>query len=1797
MKPTNPIGHFFVLFAGAVFTLLAGCSGTSDSKRNAGDGGSADPAPAAIRFDPTVARIPAPSKSLTLGTDWQPPAPTRTPNVELKPRVKPKRHWGAPVQTISEHPSDTEIRRLRFFPEPLRPVPGTSEPAESDALAAALRQSGKNEQRDIALEHFVEMYPASRWTPGLHLNLGTRAFRQGYFQSALTHWMATWESAKAGTDDVSISTANLGLAEAARMNARIGRLREVESLLVQVRGRALSPSAYKKLRDASEGAFMMRHEPGLSFRCGPYALMNVAKAQQVDLSTKSRIAFLEKTQSPATGFSIPEVQRMAVDLGMKLRIAKREPGAPVIVPSVVHWKVGHFGALIREVKGGFLLKDPTFGEDMAIKASALDREASGYFIVPAGPLPPGWSPASEKETAQLYGKGYAKVLDNATREGDHMVAGLCQGNRGFSEPGMDMNKAMAAYRFHTMDASLYVEDTPISHSAAYGPDVRIKLKYTEAGDDVEFTGTSFGSFHTSWSDSYYRAEYQYVTGDVNSPVTVVVPAHEPNMPDDGEQQEGAGFLHQGNSRDYYEHVLEQDEDVASPPIHLLSRVVDPQGNEVDVEYDETLPTRIAQLVDATGLATVFHYDYPDWEYLVTSIDDPYGRVATFTYAMVAGTPALQSTQDPYGITSSFAYDSTTGKLASMTTPYGTSTFKSTESFIQQDATPPDGYARLRYLEATDPLGQTEHIEFNINASTGVGDGLESPQPNSSVISFSPSFNNYRNTFYWDKVAWRAAPMDYSKARLYHWLHKDENVVSGRLESERAPFETRIFYNYGAQPNTWTVGSLGLPIAVGRVVPDATGTNQTRAFKATYDTGGNILSVTDPLGRKTAFSYNSGLDITQVQQSVGTSSWETISSATYGSGAPTHRPVTVTDGSGQTSSFTYSATTGQVLTVTNAKSEVTTFTYGMNSATADYGRLVSVSGAVPGGDRSFTYDGYGRLRTSTDSDGYSLTFDYDALDRLRTVTYPDGSTEQLEYADHSLVASKDRQGRWTRHMYNQLMQRVVTQDPLLRTTQFEWCGCGELRRFIDANNNITEWQRDEASRVIKKVNPDATFETFTYDIAGRLSTAVNTAGQTVTYKYAIDDQLIKQDYSDTATPDVTFAYDSHYARPTSRQDGAGTTAFTYQPYNGATYGAGQLALVDGPLADDTQKFTYDELSRLKRLQIVDDTTHTTATWSEEYTFDSRGRVTTVANSLGSSTIGFVGQSSRPSSVTLPNGMQTQYDYFTNTGDFLLKQIKNLSSGATPSVISQFDYTYGPDRSIATWKEDQGSGAKTWAYGYDDAGQLIKADQRDASNTLLQSLSYGYDKAGNRTQAADGATAPKNYDTNNLNQLLSERDFGPTTFAGFTDEAATVKVNGTPAKVTSTDGGAPFHFESLVEFDAGTNTVVVEAKDGQNNTRTKTYAVTTTGTSTKYEYDVKGNLRFEKQPNGTIIREYQWDEQNRLIKSIFGTHESDYDYDAASRRWRITEKEGGTQTKQETFVWCSSTICQKRSGLTVERNYLSGGFQEGTSTYITTADHLGSAREVIGSDGATVASRLSYDPWGSGTTVGSGATPDFTYTGHYYDKATGLNLAQYRVYDGRRGRWLSPDPSGLNGGLNLYGYANESPVNFVDPSGLEPWWVILDESGALDDASGGGLGLLDNIPLFPGMPGSPTLGDAVQATGVAGCSSKRGRIAGRIMGGVVLASAGGGPSEVVYHKHHVFPQEFATQFQEMGIDIHKWTLEMPANVHREVHSAGWNADWEAFLFQNEELPSPQAAGNLAASLMHDYDLYRYLPFKDY
>ena len=62
-------------------------------------------------------------------------------------------------------------------------------------------------------------------------------------------------------------------------------------------------------------------------------------------------------------------------------------------------------ALVRHAGNLYELNDPTFGNKTWAAREALEAETSGYFLVPAGPLPAGWRPVDQKEGAAEWGKG------------------------------------------------------------------------------------------------------------------------------------------------------------------------------------------------------------------------------------------------------------------------------------------------------------------------------------------------------------------------------------------------------------------------------------------------------------------------------------------------------------------------------------------------------------------------------------------------------------------------------------------------------------------------------------------------------------------------------------------------------------------------------------------------------------------------------------------------------------------------------------------------------------------------------------------------------------------------------------------------------------------------------------------------------------------------------------------------------------------------------------------------------------------------------------------------------------------------------------------------------------------------------------------------------------------------------------------------------------------------------------------------------------------------------------------------
>jgi RHS repeat-associated protein len=90
--------------------------------------------------------------------------------------------------------------------------------------------------------------------------------------------------------------------------------------------------------------------------------------------------------------------------------------------------------------------------------------------------------------------------------------------------------------------------------------------------------------------------------------------------------------------------------------------------------------------------------------------------------------------------------------------------------------------------------------------------------------------------------------------------------------------------------------------------------------------------------------------------------------------------------------------------------------------------------------------------------------------------------------------------------------------------------------------------------------------------------------------------------------------------------------------------------------------------------------------------------------------------------------------------------------------------------------------------------------------------------------------------------------------------------------------------------------------------------------------------------------------------------------------------------------------------------------------------------------------------------------FMFTGREWDRlgdspeanvGTGLYYYRARYYSWEMGRFISEDPIGLAGGINMYAYVGNSPLNFIDPLGLDTYSIGVFGNAAFGFGGGGGL----------------------------------------------------------------------------------------------------------------------------------------------
>ena len=107
--------------------------------------------------------------------------------------------------------------------------------------------------------------------------------------------------------------------------------------------------------------------------------------------------------------------------------------------------------------------------------------------------------------------------------------------------------------------------------------------------------------------------------------------------------------------------------------------------------------------------------------------------------------------------------------------------------------------------------------------------------------------------------------------------------------------------------------------------------------------------------------------------------------------------------------------------------------------------------------------------------------------------------------------------------------------------------------------------------------------------------------------------------------------------------------------------------------------------------------------------------------------------------------------------------------------------------------------------------------------------------------------------------------------------------------------------------------------------------------------------------------------------------------------------------------------------------------GVQSYYYGTDAQGHVTGLMNGAGQLVNS-YKYTAWVEPVHTTHAVAQPLRYMAREYDEVTGLYYVRARWYDANARRFVSEDPIGLAGGLNVYAYVANSPTNGRDPSGL-------------------------------------------------------------------------------------------------------------------------------------------------------------------
>jgi RHS repeat-associated protein len=658
------------------------------------------------------------------------------------------------------------------------------------------------------------------------------------------------------------------------------------------------------------------------------------------------------------------------------------------------------------------------------------------------------------------------------------------------------------------------------------------------------------------------------------------------------------------------------------------------------------------------------------------------------------------------------------------------------------------------------------------------------------------------------------------------------------------------------------------------------------------------------------------------------------------------------------------------------------------------RVVRRGGAV----WKYQRNDQGDITRKTDPDGFVTDYRYNKRGQLTEVWYPDHSCQRLSWNDFGqLVEEKSPNGGVRRYRYDALGRQIAREDEYGALTQYQWDSVGRLTQVLlpggatraysyNPYGKITA-ERDELGRVTRyeyadglhlisrRINPDGTQLKYRYDNTRLLLTEIeNEVGETYQLDYHANGLIQQETGFDGRRTAYAYDLNGHLLEKTEYGDDDSQLITGYQ-----RDAAGRLVrktLPDGTAVD----YSYD---RLGNLLSVDD-----SHWFLNYEYDLQNRLTAEHQGWGTLRYGYdhCGQLKH---VRLPDNNRLAFQH--DKGDHLATVELNGKTLTSHLFKSGREHQRQQGRLLSS-------------YQYDEQGRLHAhaVTQQEQRHYRRQ---YDYDKHGNLARLLDTRKGQHDYHYDPLDRLTRANHSQDLQERFAHDPAGNL----------------------LMQDRVGPAVVVGNRLLLQGDRH--------------YDHDAFGNLIRERRGRGQqLVTEYRYDCQHRLIAVTQPDGQTaSYRYDPFGRR--ISKTIDGKTTE---FFWKGDTLIAEHSA-GQHRSYvyepdsfrplvlLEGFGPDNVKAFHYQLDHLGTPQELTNPDGEIVWS-AHYRAYGQIARLDvNTVTNPLRFQGQYFDQESGLHYNRHRYYNPDNGRYLTPDPVKLAGGLNGYQYV-PNPTGWVDPLGL-------------------------------------------------------------------------------------------------------------------------------------------------------------------